>query len=54
MNYEAVGGSSIIGVNGNVMIAHGISTPLAIKNMIGWAKKQVESQAYVQIAKALN
>ncbi|MCU0341759.1 MAG: phosphate acyltransferase PlsX [Spirosomaceae bacterium] len=54
MNYEAVGGSPIIGVNGNVMIAHGISTPLAIKNMIGWAKKQVESQAYVQIAKALN
>lgn len=54
MNYEAVGGSSIVGVNGNVMIAHGISTPKAIKNMISWAHKQVEAQAYVHIAKALS
>ncbi len=54
MNYEAVGGSSIIGVNGNVMIAHGISSPIAIKNMITWARKQVETQAYIQIAKALS
>ncbi len=54
MNYEAVGGSSIIGVNGNVMIAHGISSATAIKNMITWARKQVETQAYVQIAKALS
>jgi phosphate acyltransferase len=54
MNYESVGGSSIIGVNGNVMIAHGISSAVAIKNMITWARKQVETQAYIQIAKALN
>ena len=54
MNYESVGGSSIIGVNGNVMIAHGISSATAIKNMITWARKQVESHAYVQIAKALS
>lgn len=33
-NYESVGGSPILGVNGNVIIAHGISSPLAIKNMI--------------------
>ncbi|MFN4145363.1 MAG: phosphate acyltransferase PlsX [Runella sp.] len=54
MNYEAVGGSPILGVNGNVMIAHGISSATAIKNMIGWACRQVQNQAYVQIAKALN
>lgn len=53
-NYESIGGSSIIGVNGNVMIAHGISSPLAIKNMLGWAYKQVKSKAYVHIANALN
>jgi phosphate acyltransferase len=53
MNYEAVGGTPLVGVNGNVMIAHGMSSALAIKNMIGWARKQVEAQAYVQIAKAL-
>ncbi len=52
-NYEAIGGSPIIGVNGNVMIAHGISTPLAIKNMIGWAYKQVKANAYKHIASAL-
>lgn len=52
-NYEGVGGSPIIGVNGNVMIAHGMSTPLAIKNMISWACKQVEANAYIHIAQAL-
>jgi len=53
-NYESIGGSSIIGVNGNVMIAHGISSPIAIKNMLGWAYKQVKSKAYLHIAQALN
>ncbi|GLU50778.1 phosphate acyltransferase PlsX [Dyadobacter frigoris] len=53
-NYESIGGSSIIGVNGNVMIAHGISSPLAIKNMIGWAYKQVKSKAYLHIANAMS
>ncbi len=52
-NYEGVGGSPIVGVNGNVMIAHGISSPLAIKNMISWARQQVEANAYVHIAQAL-
>ncbi|MCE7043548.1 phosphate acyltransferase PlsX [Dyadobacter sp. CY312] len=53
-NYESIGGSPIIGVNGNVMIAHGISSPLAIRNMIGWAYKQVKTKAYLHIAQALN
>lgn len=53
-NYESVGGSPILGVNGNVIIAHGISSPLAIKNMIGLAIRQVESDAYTKIAQALN
>lgn len=53
-NYESVGGSPILGVNGNVIIAHGISSPLAIKNMISLAVRQVESNAYTKIAQALN
>jgi phosphate acyltransferase len=53
-NYESVGGSPILGVNGNVIIAHGISSPLAIKNMIDLAIRQVESNAYTKIAQALN
>ncbi|MFD2573748.1 phosphate acyltransferase PlsX [Spirosoma soli] len=52
-NYESVGGSPILGVNGNVIIAHGISSPLAIKNMIGLAIRQVESDAYTKIAQVL-
>ena len=53
-NYESVGGSPILGVNGNVIIAHGVSSPLAIKNMIGLAIRQVESNAYTKIAQALS
>jgi glycerol-3-phosphate acyltransferase PlsX len=53
-NYESVGGSPILGVNGNVIIAHGISSPLAIKNMIALAIRQVESDSYVKIAQALS
>ncbi|UBM58515.1 phosphate acyltransferase PlsX [Marinilongibacter aquaticus] len=50
MNYEVVGGSPIIGVKGNVIVAHGISTPLAIKNMILLAKRQVESGVNAKLA----
>jgi len=53
-NYESVGGSPILGVNGNVIIAHGISSSLAIKNMIGLAIRQVESNTYSKIAQALS
>ena len=33
-NYEAVGGSPILGINDNAIIGHGRSTPLAICNML--------------------
>jgi glycerol-3-phosphate acyltransferase PlsX len=33
-NYENYGGSPVLGVNGNVVIGHGISSAIAIKNMI--------------------
>ena len=33
-NYENYGGTPVLGVNGNVLIGHGISSPKAIKNMI--------------------
>lgn len=34
MNYETVGGTPVLGVNAPVIIGHGCSSPLAIKNMI--------------------
>lgn len=33
-NYELYGGTPILGVDGTVIIGHGISSPLAIKNML--------------------
>lgn len=52
MNYEVVGGSPIIGINGNVIVGHGISTPTAIKNMIHLAKQQIESNVVEKIKEA--
>ena len=51
-NYEAVGGSPIIGVNGNVVIAHGSSSVLAAKNMVHLCRKIVDSQLTEKIKKA--
>jgi glycerol-3-phosphate acyltransferase PlsX len=33
-NYENYGGTPILGVKGNVIIGHGISNSIAVKNMI--------------------
>jgi glycerol-3-phosphate acyltransferase PlsX len=43
LNYEVVGGSPIVGVDGNVVIGHGVSSPLAIKNMVLVAQKMIAS-----------
>ncbi|WP_299708196.1 phosphate acyltransferase PlsX [uncultured Pontibacter sp.] len=42
-NYEAVGGSPILGINGNAVIGHGVSSPIAICNMVLQAQKMVAS-----------
>lgn len=42
-NWELVGGSPILGVNGNVIIGHGSSTALAISNMIKMSNQVAES-----------
>lgn len=52
LNYELVGGSPILGVNGNVVIGHGISTPIAIKNMILLSKKMIETKINNKIKRA--
>ncbi|MFM1912691.1 MAG: Glycerol-3-phosphate 1-O-acyltransferase [Bacteroidota bacterium] len=48
-NYETYGGSPIIGINGNVIIAHGASSPKAIENMINLAKTVVENEVYQKL-----
>ncbi len=43
MNYEAVGGTPVLGINAPVIIGHGCSSPLAIKNMILQTEKTVKA-----------
>jgi glycerol-3-phosphate acyltransferase PlsX len=33
-NFEIYGGTPVLGINGNVIIGHGVSNDIAIKNMI--------------------
>jgi glycerol-3-phosphate acyltransferase PlsX len=42
LDYSEYGGAYLLGVNGNVIIAHGRSQARAIKNAIGLAKETVE------------
>ena len=51
-NYEEVGGSPILGVNGNVIIGHGSSSPKAIKNMILQGQGLVKSEITEKIKQA--
>jgi glycerol-3-phosphate acyltransferase PlsX len=53
LNYEVVGGSPIVGVDGNVVIGHGVSSPLAIQNMILVAQKMITSDMLQQLKTAL-
>ena len=43
-NYEEYGGSPLLGVNGICIIAHGSSTPLAVKNALRDAAESIEQQ----------
>ncbi len=54
MNYENYGGTPILGVNGTVIIGHGISNDIAIKNMILLAKEVHDVQVSEKISEALS
>ena len=54
MNYEIYGGTPILGINSTVIICHGISTPLAIKNSIVLAKEISEVNLPEKIKEAFN
>jgi len=51
-NYEIHGGSPILGVNGAVIVGHGISSELAIKNMILLSKNVAETKLSEKIKNA--
>ena len=51
-NYEIYGGTPVLGVDGNVLIGHGISNENAIKNMILLGKDLINSNLISKIKKA--
>ncbi len=52
-SYESYGGSPLLGVNGVVIIAHGSSTALAVRNAIRVALETVENRVNPRIQEAL-
>jgi glycerol-3-phosphate acyltransferase PlsX len=52
-NYETYGGSPLLGVNGICIIAHGSSTPLAIRNAIRVACESIENQINPHIVEGI-
>jgi len=52
-NYENYGGLPVLGINGNVIIGHGISNELAIKSMVLAARDVVHSKLNDRIREAL-
>lgn len=53
-NYENYGGTPILGLNKTVIIGHGISNEIAIKNMIILTKDVVEAKLNDKIKETLN
>lgn len=53
-NYENYGGSPILGVNGSVVIGHGISSAKAIMNMVLLSKEIHEAKLTKKIKRAMN
>lgn len=53
-NYENYGGSPILGVNGSVVIGHGISSAKAIMNMVLLSREIYEAKLTKKIKRAMN
>ena len=53
-NYEIYGGTPVLGVDGNVLIGHGISNENAIKNMILLGKDLINSNLNSKIKKTFS
>lgn len=53
-NYENYGGTPILGVKGNVIIGHGISNNIAVKNMILHSYEVANSQLSEKLNQAFN
>jgi len=54
MNYENYGGTPLLGINSSVIVGHGISNDIAIKNMILLSKEVNETELSGKIKNALH
>lgn len=54
MNYERVGGTVVLGINANVMVGHGCSTPLAITNMILQTEQTIKGKLVEKLREIFN
>ena len=54
LNYENVGGTPVLGINSNVVIGHGCSSPTAIKNMIIQTEKTVKADFLNKLRETFN
>jgi glycerol-3-phosphate acyltransferase PlsX len=53
-NYEIYGGTPILGINSTVMIGHGMSSPLAVSNMLLLSAEIAKSNLSEKIKNAFN
>lgn len=53
-NYENYGGTPILGINGTVIVGHGISNDIAIKNMIFLSRDVYQAKLSQKIKQALS
>ena len=53
-NYDKIGGCPILGLNGTVVIGHGLASGEAIKNMVLLAKEMVQSNVVGKMQKEFN
>ena len=54
LNYENVGGTPVLGINSNVVIGHGCSSPKAIKNMIIQTETTVKADFLNKLRETFN
>lgn len=54
LNYEIVGGTPVLGINHVVVVGHGCSSPLAIKNMILQTEKTIRGGLVEKLREIFN
>lgn len=54
LNYEIVGGTPVLGINHVVVVGHGCSSPLAIKNMILQTEKTISGGLVEKLREIFN